>query len=99
MDNSILGDIDTETLQKAREQKPKYVKKVDIELKHRKRRKNAKIPKIKEALRTEMLLQFAKSKSQQDSNNEPNYNESTTSVEVGNSDDPLARFVKKKSKK
>ncbi|CAL8130210.1 unnamed protein product [Orchesella dallaii] len=60
MDNSVLGDNDTESLKRARDQKPKHIKKADIKLQHRKKRKNAKIPKITETLRTELNLRMAK---------------------------------------
>lgn len=95
MDNSILGDVDTETLQKARDQKPKYVKKADIELKHRIRRKNAKVPKIKEMLRTERNMNIEKSSSTQDDDNKDDVSMELAPTEQ-KSDDPLARFAKKK---
>ncbi|CAL8130206.1 unnamed protein product [Orchesella dallaii] len=60
MDNSVLGDNDTESLKRARDQKPKHIKKADIKLQHRKKRKNAKIPKITETLRSELNLRMAK---------------------------------------
>ncbi len=96
MDNSILGDVDTETLQKARDQKPKYVRKADIELKHRIRRKNAKVPKIKEMLRMERNMKIAKSSSSQDDDNEDDVNMEAAAPTEQKSDDPLARFTKKK---
>ena len=57
--------MDTDTLQKSLEEKPTYVKKADIELSHRKKRKNAKIPKIKEGLRAELTVKQARAKHQQ----------------------------------
>ncbi|ODN05098.1 WD repeat-containing protein 46 [Orchesella cincta] len=100
MDNSILGDIDTESLKKARDQQPKYVKKADIQLQHRKKRKNAKIPKIKEGLRTELNLRMAKNAkedvSEGEEDDQPRRKTPKQSQVI--SDDPLARFVKKKKK-
>lgn len=95
MDNSILGDVDTETLQKALENQPQHIKKADIELKHRLRRKNAKIPKIKEAIRIQTNLQMAKNNPS--SSNDLQEKDDDSSVPP-TSNDPLSRFVKKKKK-
>ncbi|CAL8073039.1 unnamed protein product [Orchesella dallaii] len=99
MDNSVLGDIDTESLKKARDQKPKYIKKADIKLQHRKKRKNAKIPKIKETLRTELNLRMAKNAEDDLSDGDTDQLRKKVRKQPQEvSDDPLARFVKKKKK-
>ena len=65
IDNSLLGEVDTEALEKSLEEKPTYIKKADIELSHRKKRKSAKIPKIKAGLRDELTVKQAKAQHQQ----------------------------------
>jgi septum formation inhibitor MinC len=50
LDNNLLGEVDVEKLVDDLEQKPQHYKKSDIEIAHRKRRKSAKIPRIKEHL-------------------------------------------------
>jgi U3 small nucleolar RNA-associated protein 7 len=89
LDNSILGEVDTETLQNTIDKKPKYLKKADIQLAHRKKRKNAKLPKIKDALRTELNLKTAR---EQD---EASRSRKKKELNLP-SDDPLARFSRKK---
>ncbi|CAL8117357.1 unnamed protein product [Orchesella dallaii] len=100
MDNSVLGDIDTESLKKARDQKPKYIKKADIKLQHRKKRKNAEIPKITETLRTEPNLRMAKSAEDDLSDGDTDLllTKKVRKQPQEVSNDLFARFVKKKKK-
>jgi U3 small nucleolar RNA-associated protein 7 len=65
LDNSLLGEVDTVAIEDELQAKPKYVKKAEIELSHRKKRKNAKLPKIKAGLQAELNIKQAKSVYQQ----------------------------------
>ncbi len=86
-----MGEIDTDAVSSSLEKKPKYVKKADIQLAHRKKRKNAKIPKIKDGLRNELNLKMAKQEEQSRKQEEGKKKK----IQQLPLDDPLSRFVKK----
>lgn len=78
-------------MQTSLDNKPKYIKKADIQLAHRKKRKNAKLPKIKEALQSELTLKQVREEEQLKKQKEKRQKK----VVQLPADDPLARFVKK----
>lgn len=95
LDNKILGDVDTESLKKSIDDKPKYIKKADIELTHRRKRKYAKIPKAKQNIQSELNLRLLREADQRRKRDQSDPVEKTESETVL-SDDPLSRFTKKK---
>jgi len=93
LDNKLLGEVDTESLKKSIDEKPKYVKKAEIELSHRRKRKSAKIPKAKQSIQSELNLRMLREASQRHKRKEQASVSKALKLE---SDDPLNRFVRKK---
>ena len=84
-----MGEVDTETLVNDLEQKPQHYKKSDIEIAHRKRRKSAKIPKIKNQL---LELKHRKLRD----NEQQKKAQRKTKKPISSYSEPLDRFVKSK---
>jgi len=92
MDNSLLGEVDTEALEADLEKKPKFVRKADITLSHKIRRKSAKVPVVKQNLQAELNLRAIREMNQEAK--KQSLPAGKRAVKISN--DPLDRFVRKK---